>query len=119
MRFRVGSGLLYFTSFVLAASSAAKLARVPKVTAEMAAIGFSGGKLTRIAFLELVSAVLLAYPRSRPLGLLIASAYLGGAICAHVAHDQPFFQPAIVLSLIWLAAWLRHPAFLRGSEPSP
>jgi DoxX-like family len=119
MRFRVGSGLLYFTSFVLAASSAAKLARVPKVTAQMAAIGFSGGKLTRIAFLELASAVLLAYPRSRPLGLLMVSAYLGGAICAHVAHDHPFLQPAIVLCLVWLAAWLRHPALPRGSEPSP
>ena len=119
LRFRVGSGLLYFTSFVLTASSAAKLARLPKVTAQMAAIGFSGSKLTSIAFLELASAVLFAYPRSRSLGLLMVSAYLGGAICAHVAHDQPFFQPAIVLCLVWLAAWLRHPAWLRGSKPLP
>ena len=48
VRSRIGNGLTYFTSFVLMASSAVKFARVPKVAEQMAAVGFSGGKLSSL-----------------------------------------------------------------------
>jgi hypothetical protein len=113
-RFRAGSFLIYLFSFLLAGSSAAKLMPVPKVASQMALVGFAGGRLTLIAVLEIVSAFLFAYPRTRSFGLLMVSAYLGGAIAAHVGHGQVGIQPAVVLGLIWFATWLRHPQLLAG-----
>lgn len=114
----VGRIMIYFLSFVLAASAVAKFAGIPKVASQMAAMGFDGQKLTMIAVLEIISALLFAFPRTRSIGLVMVSAYLGGAIATHVGHNQPPFQPAIVLGLFWLAAWLRHPQVLWSFERS-
>jgi len=108
-RLRSGNFVVYLFSLLLAGSSVAKLIPVSKVAEQMALVGFAGGRLTLIAVLEIISAFLFAYPRTRSFGLLMVSAYLGGAIAAHVGHGQLGFQPAIVLGLIWLATWLRYP----------
>jgi hypothetical protein len=108
VRWRTGNFLVYFLSVVLVGSAAVKLLRIPPVVSGMAILGFNGGKLILIAVLEIVSALLFAYPRTRSFGLLMLSAYLGGAIATHVGHDQLPLQPAIVLAVVWLAAWLRH-----------
>jgi hypothetical protein len=109
VRLRAGNFLVYFLPIVLVGSAAAKLLRISPVVSGMAVLGFGGGKLISIAVLEIVSALLFAYPRTRGFGLLMVSAYLGGAIATHVGHDQFPLQPAIVLALFWLAIWLRHP----------
>ena len=109
-RRRVGSVLLHFLSLVLIGSATAKLIAIPQVAAQMAELGFAGSRLTLIAALEIISALLFAFPRSRWFGLLMVSAYLGGAIATHIGHGQLLkLQPEIVLALIWLATWLRHP----------
>jgi hypothetical protein len=107
-RLRTGNFLIYFLSVLLVGSAAVKLLQVPAVVSRMAVLGFDGGKLMLIAVLEILSALLFAYPRTRSLGLLMVSAYLGGAIATHVGHDQLPLQPSVVLALFWLAAWLRH-----------
>jgi len=113
LRFRVGNRLTYLLSFLLLASATAKLAQAPKVViTQMAGLGFDGGKLVFIAVLEIISALLFAYPRTHTFGLLMVSAYLGGAIAAHIGHDQTGIQPAIVLALVWLGTWLRNPEVL-------
>ena|SRR5215813_9777163 len=118
-KFGVGTLFSYLLSFVLAGSAAAKFAQVPKVISQMAAMGFDGGKLTLIAVLEIASAVLFAIPRTRSFGLLMVSAYLGGAIATHVGHNRSPIQPAIILALFWLAAWLRYPDALQGVHRPP
>lgn len=107
-----GSALITVGGVMLLAAAGAKLAHVPQVVDQMAAMGFDGGRLTFVAVLEIVSAVLFLVPFSRSLGLLLVSAFLGGAIATHLQHGQPIYQPAFVLFLIWLGAWLRHPQIL-------
>lgn len=107
-----GMVLITLGSIVLIASSAAKFAHVPKVVNELGAMGFDGGRLTMIAVAEIFSAILFLIPATRSAGLLLISAYMGGAIATHVQHGQPFVQPAFILTLIWLGAWLRHPQTL-------
>jgi len=120
-----GSSMVYIVGFLLAGSSMAKFAGLPKVIEHLAALGFDGPKLTLIATLEILSAVLVLVPRTRVVGLLLASAYLGGAIATHIQHGQPPSQPAFVLALMWLGIWLRYPGFLScfstvtASTPSP
>lgn len=120
-----GSSLVYIVGVLLVGSSIAKFAGIPKVVEQLAALGFDGPRLTLIATLEILSALLFLLPRTRVVGLLLASAYLGGAIATHIQHGQPPSQPVFVLALMWLGIWLRYPGFLSSlsivtsSTPSP
>ena len=117
-RYILGNILVYLAGILLVGSSLVKFAHISKVTTQLAAIGFGGEKLTIIAVLEILSAVLFLARPLRAAGLLLASAYMGGAIAAHMAHGDPILQPAFVLVLLWLGAWLRHPGLL-WSLPEP
>jgi len=107
-----GMILIVLGTVMLVGSAGAKFAHVDKVVNDLGAMGFDGGKLTLIAVLELLSAILYAVPASRAAGLLMVSAYMGGAIATHIQHGQPPLQPAIVLAILWLGSWLRHPETL-------
>lgn len=63
---------------------------------------------------ELISAVLFFIPRTSSLGLLLLSAYLGGAIVTHMQNGEPYFVPAVLLLLVWTAGYLRHPEVLQS-----
>lgn len=113
-----GLVLICLGSIVLIGSAGAKFAHVPKVVNELGAMGFENGRLTMIAVAEIISALLFLLPFTRSIGLLLASAYMGGAIATHVQHGQPFIQPAMILALLWAGAWLRHPQVLWSMNPS-
>jgi DoxX-like family len=85
----------------------------------MAALGFPDGKLLLVATLELLSAALFLYPRTRSMGLLVLSSFLGGAICTQVQLGEyaKVGGPSILLSLAWLGTWLRHPQVLWSLNP--
>ena len=109
-----GGALIVLTGAVLALSAGLKFAGVPPVVRQMAAAGFAGPKLTLIACLEVAGTALFLWPRTRSIGLLLVSAYLGGAICTHVqAGEFPrALLPSVLLSLAWIGTWLRHPQSL-------
>lgn len=109
-----GNILMALPALGLVGSSLVKFARVPGVVHKMALLGFGGGKLTLIAALEIVSALLFVYPRTRSFGLLLLSAFLGAAICVHVQVGQfgDAAGPAVFLTLAWVGTWLRHPEML-------
>jgi hypothetical protein len=65
-----------------------------------------------------VTALLLLIPRTSSLGILLASAFWGGAICIHLAHGESFVVQAVLLVLSWVGAYLRNPATL-GSFSGP
>jgi len=67
----------------------------------MNATGFDSPRLMLIAMLEADGAILFMIPRTRALGLLLVSAYLGGAIATHLGHSQSpeAASPAFVLAL--------------------
>ena|SRR5215472_15142763 len=114
IRSTLGNVLLFLSGIVVMMSSVVKLVGVPRVVHQMATMGFSGGRYTLVAVLDVVSASLFLYPRSRSFGLLLLSAFLGGAICAHVQTAQlpKAVGPAILLTLAWSGTWLRHPEVL-------
>jgi hypothetical protein len=113
-----GLVLICLGSIVLIGSAGAKFAHVPKVVNEMGAMGFDGGRLTMIAVTEIASALLFLLSFTRSIGLLLVSAYMGGAIATHVQHGQPFIQPAVVLAILWAGTWLRHPQILWSMNPA-
>ncbi len=109
-----GNILIFLPALGLAGSSLVKFAQVPGVVHKMTLLGFGGGKLTLIAALEIVSALLFAYSKTRSFGLLFLSAFLGGAMCAHVQRGEfgDAGGPALFLTLAWMGTWLRHPEML-------
>lgn len=106
-----GKVLIVLAGLALIGSAGAKFAQVPPVVAELNGFGFQG-KLLLIASGEALSALLLLIPVTRSLGLLLVSGLLGGAIATHMQHGQSYVGPAVLLLLVWLGAWLRHPEVL-------
>jgi hypothetical protein len=58
---------------------------------------------------ELISALLLLIPHTASLGVLLTSAFWGGAICLHMSKGEPFVLQSVFLVLTWLGAYLRVP----------
>jgi hypothetical protein len=106
-----GNILIYFGAFGLFAGGCAKFAHVPKVVDQLTSMGLGGDKIILVASLEVLAALLFAFRPTRSFGLLFLSAYLGGAVCAHIQHGPflSFLAPAIVLGVCWLGTFLRHP----------
>jgi hypothetical protein len=103
----VSNILIFLPSIALLASSITKFAHIPAIVAQMAALGFTGPKLMIVAVLELASSVLFLVAKTRAYGLLLVSAYLGGAIAAQLGGGQPSVPPAVLLALIWIGMWLK------------
>ena len=86
-------------------------------------VGFTTSEVTLIAIGEVISVVLFLIPKTQSLGTLLLSAYMGGAIVAHMsaavaseelggADIQNYWPASIILLIIWLASVLRNPKTL-------
>jgi hypothetical protein len=69
-----------------------------------------GDQILLIGAGELITAVLLVVPRTASLGVLLTSAFWGGAIVAHMSHAEAYAMQSVLLALTWLGAYLRLPA---------
>jgi hypothetical protein len=67
----------------------------------------------------ILTALLLLLPRTSSLGVLLTSAFWGGAICIHMAHGESYLLQAVLLVLTWVGACLRHPATLTSFSGPP
>jgi hypothetical protein len=110
----VANILIFLPGVAVVISELLKFARVPAVVNQMAAAGFSGAKILLVATLGFSSAVLFLLPRTRSIGILLLSSFLGGAICLHVQRSEytKAIAPAILLTLAWIGTFLRYPEAL-------
>lgn len=118
MRRRTGTVLLLLAAVILIASGTTKLIGPAAVVRQLESFGFAG-KIQLVGVLELVSGMLLLVPRTRSLGLLLASSFMGGAIATHLQHNELPAPAALVLSLVWLGSWLRYPVTLWSLSTAP
>ena len=74
-------------------------------------LGWQPHHLPILGAIELVCLVLYLLPRTAPLGALLWTGYLGGAIATHLRLDNPLFThilfPTYVAALIWGGLYLR------------
>ena len=81
------------------------------------------GLTDRIALIgtgEAISAILFLIPITHPLGVLLLSSYMGGAILAHMSHGESYVAQSVILVLIWVAGFLRRPwLLLDPKSPKP
>jgi hypothetical protein len=106
-----GTLLVALVAVVLIGSALSKLLGLAPVVAQLDGLGF-GRLIPLVASLELASGLLVAFSLTRAYGLFLASAFLGGAIAAHLGHEwsSRFLGASVVLGLLWLGAWLRSSA---------
>lgn len=115
---RVMSGLV--VTFMLGASVFPKLF-LPAVAEEaMDPLGWGPHHILLLAALEVACTVTYAIPRTAPLGAVLLTGLLGGAIAAHVRVGNPLLThtlfPLWVGILAWGGLWLRD-ARIRALAP--
>lgn len=75
------------------------------------ALGWQPHQMPIIGALALLCLVLYVIPRTAPLGALLWTGYLGGAIATHLRVDNPLLShalfPVYVAALLWGALYLR------------
>jgi hypothetical protein len=100
-----------FALFMLGASVAPKFLGMAAADEAMVAIGWSPDFILFIGIAELLATVLFVVPRTGPLGAVLMTAVLGGAIASHMRAGSPWPTHTlfgVYLGLfMWLALWLR------------
>lgn len=61
---------------------------------------------------EILSALLYLIPKTNRFGTLLLSSYMGGAIIIHMTAGMSIVFPSVVLVLIWIGYFIRHPFLL-------
>ena len=56
---------------------------------------------------ELVFVSLFLWSRTLRIGFFLMTGYFGGAMAIELSQHILFIMPAVILTLVWLAAWLR------------
>ncbi len=101
----------------LAASSTMKLSHQAKfVDTFVGTLGYPESALTGIGLLELACVALYVIPRTRVLGAVMLTGYLGGAIATHVRIGEAFLVPLVLGVLVWVGLYLRD-ARVRAASP--
>ncbi|RYF66989.1 MAG: DoxX family protein [Cytophagaceae bacterium] len=107
--------LIWLPALALLGSVFAKLSGAKQVVAQLTQVGFLAHfPMVGLALIELVSVVLLLIPATFRLGLLLITAYLGGAIATEISTGSPP-AAAILLALIWVGAFLKDRTIFSGS----
>ena len=87
-----------------------KVLQLAPATESFAQLGYPVGLTLGIGVLELACLAAYALPRTAPLGALLLTGYLGGAVATHVRAGSPLFSvvfPLIIGALLWGGLYLR------------
>jgi len=67
-----------------------------------------------LAGMEVLFITLFLYPRTMKIGFFFITAYLGGAMATEMVTGSSMIAPTMILTLVWIAAYLRKPALFWG-----
>ena len=91
--------------------TAIKLVASPEAVAGTTQLGWPAHHVLTLGIIEVVCLTLYLIPRTAPLGAVLWTGYLGGAIATHLRLDNPLLShtlfPIYVAALIWGGLYLR------------
>lgn len=111
-----GWALTILLGLLFLASATGKLTRAEPVVKQLTDFGLKDQVLL-IGAGEAISALLFLIPITHPLGVLLLSGYMGGAIVTHMQHGEPYVVQSVILALIWVTAFLRRPWMMVDPRP--
>jgi hypothetical protein len=98
-------------AFLLPASVAPKLINHAVARDTLVEIGWPADLAVPLGVIELVLLALYAWPRTAPLGAVLFTAYLGGAVASHLRAGSPLGSHTLfgvyMGVLLWVALYLR------------
>ena len=106
----IGRGLTGLGALFLAFDASVKVLALPIAADATAKLGWPVEVMPTIGWIEIACLVAYLVPRAAPLGALLWTAYLGGAVATHVRVGNPVFEtvfPMIVAAILWTGLWLR------------
>ena len=98
--------------FLIGGSGVPKFIDFPGKQEMMERMGIPLNLLPTIGAIEISVALLYLIPRTSFLGAILATGYLGGAVCTHLRVGDELFEilfPVILGVILWLGLALRHP----------
>jgi hypothetical protein len=78
----------------------------PAMTEALAHVGFGADAGPRLAVITITCAALLVIPRAAPVGALLTTAFLGGAVCSHYRIGEVGSPPQLICLALGLAMWI-------------
>lgn len=76
-------------------------------------LGYPIGMVLPLGVIQLICLILYLVPRTAPLGALLMTGYLGGAVATHVRLGNPMFthilSPVYFAIILWGGLYLRDP----------
>jgi hypothetical protein len=108
-----GLALSGLVTVVLCGSAAMKFGGGPQIMEMLEHhLQYPANVVPMLAATELLCAILYAVPFTSPLGAVLLTGYMGGAISAHVRVSEPFTAPFVIATLAWVGLALRNPKIL-------
>lgn len=108
---RTGWALSGIAMLLLAFDSITKIIAIPAVVQGSAQAGWSADLIPVIGWIAAVCLVLYLIPRTAPLGAVLWTGYLGGAVATNLRLHMPLFTyvlpPIYVAVFIWGGLYLR------------
>jgi len=71
-------------------------------------------KILGVVELLFIAAFLIR--RTMKVGFLLLTSYYGGAMAVELSHGNIFIFPAVILTIIWVAAFLRDPSIFTSFQ---
>ncbi|HEX6333283.1 MAG TPA: hypothetical protein VFZ78_03590 [Flavisolibacter sp.] len=105
-------------SLAIIAAGVAKLIPVAGLVTIYARLGLLD-YMPLLGVTEILFAIVFLIPATMRHGLLLLTGYFGGAMAVEFSHGNVFLVPAIILSLVWLAAYLRDRSVFRAGAHFP
>jgi len=119
----VGRGMTFLVVAFLLFDLTIKLLVLEPAVKGTAELGYPAGVVFWLGVVELVCLALYLVPRTAPLGALLWTGYLGGAVATHVRLGNPLFShtlfPLYVAVFLWLPLSLRDPRVRALLAPRP
>lgn len=107
----VGRVLSGIAVLFLAVDVAMKLAGAKVAVDGTTQVGFAPHHVLPIGLIGLVCLIVYLIPRTAPIGAVLWTGYLGGAVATHMRLDNPLFShtlfPIYVAALLWGGLYLR------------
>jgi len=108
---RAGLALSGVAALFLAGDLAGKFVAPEAVVTGTQALGYGAHHLPVLGLIQLACLVLYLVPRTAPLGAVLWTGYLGGAVATHLRLDHALLThtlfPVYVGTLLWLGLSLR------------
>ena len=113
--------LAVFATFLLVASIGPKLVHAKVATDSLTGLGWGPQSVTLLGLVELGCLVVFLVPRTRLVGAVLMTAFLGGTVATHLRVGSPILSHTLfgvyLGLLMWGAVLLQDPDLRRILQP--